>query len=81
MEHDECPACKYNNCGMCGREFVAGVQRDAKRWRFLAEHWKSLMGGIPLHRWVEEQSLRKGGVAAALDCAIDYHENGERHIA
>lgn len=51
---------------------IAGLRKDAERWRFLAEHWKSLIGGIPLHRWIEEQALRKGGVAAALDYAIYY---------
>lgn len=24
---DDCPACKFNNCGMCGREFVASLKR------------------------------------------------------
>jgi hypothetical protein len=57
------------------------LERDAKRWRFLAEHWHSLMGGIPLHRWLDEQALRRGGVAVALDYAMNYHYSGERHIA
>lgn len=63
------------------REVSAAKQSiDAKRWRFMAEHWNSLMGGIPLHRWLDEQALRHGGLTAALDYAINYHESGERHI-
>jgi hypothetical protein len=54
---------------------------DADRWRFLKEHWQSLMGGTPLHRWIEEQALRRGGIEIALDYAMNYHYSGERHIA
>ena len=57
------------------------LERDAKRWRFLAEHWNSLMVGEPLHRWIAAQALRLGGVSAALDYAMNYHHSGERHIA
>lgn len=54
---------------------------DEARWRFLVEHWQSLIGGIPLHRWLDEQKLRLGGVEAALDYAVRHHENSDRHIA
>jgi hypothetical protein len=57
------------------------LRKDAERWRFLTEHWHSLMASTPLHRWIEEQALRRGGVTAALDYAMEYHANGERHIA
>ena len=57
------------------------LRKDAARWAFAAEHWCSLMGGIPLHRWLDEQRLRKGGLTAALDYALKYHQDGERHIA
>ena len=65
----------------CGPNALLSKMKDAARWRFLAEHWKSLIGGIPLHRWIDEQSLRRGGVVAALDYAMNHHANGERHIA
>jgi hypothetical protein len=61
-------------------EQLHALQAEGKRWRFLSEHWHSLMGGIPLHRWLDEQSLRLGGLTAALDHAIEHHESGERHI-
>lgn len=57
------------------------MECEAKRWRFLVGHWYSLMDGIPLHRWLDEQALRHGGIGAALDYAISYHESAERHIA
>lgn len=55
--------------------------KDAARWRFLAQHWNSTMAGLPLHQWIDEQAIRHGGVAAALDYAIHFHHNSERHIA
>lgn len=54
---------------------------DAARWQFLREHFHSLLGGIPLHQWLPEQLLRRGGLNAAIDWAMNYHANGERHIA
>ena len=57
------------------------AKEDADRWVFAAEHWCSLIGGIPLHRWLDAQKLRRGGLTAALDYAMNYHQNGERHIA
>jgi hypothetical protein len=59
----------------------ADLDLDAKRWRFFVEHWNSTMGGVSLHRWIAEQTLRLGGPSAALDYAMNYHTNGERHIA
>ena len=53
---------------------------DAKRWRFLAQHWHSLMNGTPLHQWLTENALRHGSVTAALDYAMNYHYTSERHI-
>lgn len=55
--------------------------RDAKRLRFLAEHWRSLMDGVQLHLWIDQQALHRGGVVSALDYAMDYHYKTERHIA
>ena len=60
---------------------LEALRKDADRWAFAAEHWCSLIGGIPLHRWLDEQKLRRGGLTAALDYAMNYHQNGERHIA
>lgn len=60
---------------------LAAEARDAKRWRFLAEHWHSLMTGVPLHKWLDDNALRLGGLAAALDYAMNYHYSSERHIA
>lgn len=59
----------------------APLHADARRYRFLVEHWHSLLAGLPLHMWVAENALRRGGVTAALDYAMDYHNNSERHIA
>ncbi len=68
------------DCAGLEMEFLE-LKHDAGRWLFLAEHWHSLMGGVPLHRWLDERALRRGGVTAALDYAMNYHYSGERHIA
>lgn len=53
---------------------------DAERWRFLARHWDSQMQCKPLHEWLATSALRHGSVTAALDYAMNYHYNSERHI-
>jgi len=55
--------------------------QDAKRWRFLAQHWLDTMEGLPLHEWLARSLLRFGSIERALDHVIDFHENCERHIA
>ena len=57
------------------------LRQDAARWAFAAEHWGSVIHGLPLHRWLDDQKLRRGSLTAALDYAMDYHQSGERHIA
>jgi hypothetical protein len=56
-------------------------QRDAKRWRFLAEHWHSLMMGVPLHKWIADNALRLGGVGAALDYATPLYDQASLDAA
>jgi hypothetical protein len=52
---------------MTAKITAEGTLTDEARWRFLVTHWQSLIGGIPLHRWLSEQKWRHGGVEAALD--------------
>jgi len=60
---------------------ITQLRDEAKRGRFLAEHWRSTIGGIQLHDWIDKNALRLGGITAAVDWAINYHESAERHIA
>lgn len=61
-------------------ETAESLEADAKRWRFLQEHWRSTIGGLQLHEWIDENALHRGSLRAALDWAINYHEDSERHI-
>ena len=56
------------------------LDADSDRFRFLKTHWRSLMEGIPLHRWIDEEALRRGGIGGALDYAMTFHHSSERHI-
>ena len=63
-----------------GAELEA-LRKDAARWIFLQRHWFSIMQGQPLHIWIGNRESRPGGITAALDYAMNYHQSSERHIA
>lgn len=46
------------------------AERDGERWLFLMLHWNSMYKGKPLHRYMDEESLRLGGIEACLDKAM-----------
>jgi len=46
------------------------LRKDAERWRDLEANWNASIGGQTLHMWIATNSLRLGGVAAALDYAM-----------
>lgn len=43
---------------------------DASRMQFLVKHWNSIYKGKPLWRFLEEDSLRVGGLIACIDEAM-----------
>ena len=57
------------------------LRKDAARWIFLQRHWRSLIQGVPLYHWLGDHERRQGGMTAALDYAMNYHQSSERHIA
>ena len=58
------------------RAELEALRKDAARWAFVAEHWCSLMGSMPLHLWIDAKKLRLGGIAEAIDYAMNYSARG-----
>jgi len=50
----------------------ARYKPDAERLRWLAEHWNDNVSsgprGVRAHEWIVANMLRKGGLAACIDC-------------
>lgn len=48
---------------------LESLAADAGRWRFYEKNRGLIIEGIRLHDWLDDNSLRLGGVTAAIDRA------------
>jgi hypothetical protein len=68
-QHD--PA--HKGCLYCGRDAARAeaeaLRKDAERGRFLIDHWFDIIDGYRLPVWLNDRSLRVGGIRAAIDAA------------